>query len=151
VTESIDSTESSAEARAAQGRLDHLVKEWLTVPDVAERLGIDAGRVRRLVQERKLIGVRRGEPPIFNIPAAFLVPEHLANPANATTPAHGGASSAILSSLVGTLSVLGDAGFDDAEAIGWLFTEDDALQTTPLAALRTGRKTEVRRRAQLEL
>jgi len=129
--------------------LDGLVGAWLTVPDVAERLGIDAGKVRRLIQERKLLAVRRGEPPVMSIPADFLVPEHLANPAN--VQARTSAASAILSSLAGTLTILGDVGFSDAGAIRWLFTEDDALQTTPLAALRTGRKTEVRRRAQLEL
>ena len=151
MTESIESPETAAHNLAVQRTLDRLVTEWLTVPDVAERLGIDAGKVRRLVQERKIIGVRRGVPPIFSIPAEFLVPEYLANPANAQAPAPEGAPSAILASLGGTLTVLGDAGFDDAGAIEWLFTEDDALQATPLRALRTGRKTEVRRRAQLEL
>ena len=134
-----------------QQSLDGLVGAWLTVPDVAERLGIDAGKVRRLIQERKLIAVRRGAPPVVSVPADFLVPEHLANPANVQAPTSGASPSAILSSLAGTLSILGDVGFSDAEAIRWLFTRDDALQATPLSALRNGRKTEVRRRAQLEL
>ncbi len=141
----------SSDSIDAQQSLDGLVGAWLTVPDVAERLGIDAGKVRRLIQERKLLAVRRGEPPVQSIPADFLVPEHLANPANVQTPQSGASRSAILSSLAGTLSILGDVGFSDAGAIRWLFTSDDALQATPLAALRTGRKTEVRRRAQLEL
>lgn len=139
----------SSDSTDAQRPLDGLVSEWLTVPDVAERLGIDAGKVRRLLQERKLVAVRRGDPVVQSIPADFLVPEHLANPANVQKPTSAG--SAILSSLAGTLTILGDVGFSDAEAIRWLFTEDDTLQATPLAALRSGRKTEVRRRAQLEL
>lgn len=141
----------SSDSIDAQQSLDGLVGAWLTVPDVAERLGIDAGKVRRLIQERKLLAVRRGEPPVVSVPADFLVPEHLANPANVQAPTTGASPSAILSSLAGTLSILGDVGFSDAEAVRWLFTQDDALQATPLAALRTGRKTEVRRRAQLEL
>jgi len=141
----------SSDSIDAQQSLDGLVGAWLTVPDVAERLGIDAGKVRRLIQERKLLAVRRGEPPVVSVPADFLVPEHLANPANVQAPTSGASPSAILSSLAGTLSILGDVGFSDAEAVRWLFTQDDALQATPLAALRTGRKTEVRRRAQLEL
>ncbi len=141
----------SSDSIDAQQSLDGLVGAWLTVPDIAERLGIDAGKVRRLIQERKLLAVRRGEPPVVSVPADFLVPEHLANPANVQAPISDASPSAILSSLAGTLSILGDVGFSDAEAIRWLFTQDDTLQATPLAALRTGRKTEVRRRAQLEL
>ena len=57
----------------------------------------------------------------------------------------------MLASLHGTITVLADAGFSDEEAIVWLFTQDDLLGTTPIDALRAGRKTEVRRRAALEL
>ena len=60
---------------------DDLVDEWLTLPDVADRLGEDLAKVRRLVQERRLIAVRRGVPPVLSVPARFLVPGHLANPA----------------------------------------------------------------------
>ena len=54
--------------------LDELVGEWLTLPDVAEALGLDVGKVRRLVSERHLIGVKRGKRVTFQVPAAFLVP-----------------------------------------------------------------------------
>ncbi|WP_159808078.1 Rv2175c family DNA-binding protein [Cellulomonas citrea] len=130
--------------------LDDAVDEWLTVPDLAERLDLDAGKVRRILQERRLIGMRRGEPAVFVVPAPFLVPGHLANPAQ---PADPQASSrwAVLASLQGTVTVLADAGFSDAEAIAWLFTADDVLDARPIDALRSGRKTEVRRRAALEL
>lgn len=151
MNESIEPAEITPDRAELYRRLSVLVPEWMSVPEVAERLALDPGKVRRLVQERRIVGVRIGEPAVFRIPAAFLVPEHLANPANATEPTADGARSAVLSSLGGTLSVLGDAGFDDAEAVEWLFTVDDALQAAPIDALRTGRKTEVRRRAQLEL
>lgn len=128
--------------------LDDLVDDWLTVPDLADRLGLAAGQVRRLLQDRALIGTRHGSPPVFAVPADFLVPAHLANPANAEPVREGWA---VLASLRGTLTVLADAGFEDAEAIAWLFGADGQLGTSPLEALRAGRKTEVRRRAALEL
>jgi hypothetical protein len=110
--------------------LDQLVGPWLTLPDVAERLGTDVGRVRRLVQDRNLLAVRRGDPKVLSIPEALL---HEGQP---------------LPELRGTLTVLADSGFDDLAAVEWLFTPDDSLPGTPVDALRAGRKTEIRRRAQ---
>ncbi|KQY47814.1 transcriptional regulator [Cellulomonas sp. Root137] len=130
--------------------LDRLVDEWLTVPDVADRLGLDASKVRRIVQERRIIGVRRGDPRVFSIPGAFLVPGHLANPSQPTNR-DPDQPWAVLASLQGTLTVLSDAGFTDEAAIEWLFTPDDSLPGTPIDALRAGRKTEIRRRAAAEL
>jgi excisionase family DNA binding protein len=130
--------------------LDALVHDWLTLPDVAERLGIDVGKVRRLLQEGRLVAVRRGERNVMSVPADFFVPQHLANPA---APAASGdddddAQWAVLAALRGTLTLLDDAGFDAAEAIEWLFAPDDVLGRSPIEALRSGSKTEVRRRAQ---
>lgn len=125
---------------------DALVDEWLTLPDVSDRLGIDVGKVRRLLQERKLVGVRRGSPPVLSVPAAFLVQGDPADPR-----ADDRAGWTVLAWLQGTLTVLADAGFDDDAAIAWLFTPDASLPGTPIDALRGGRKTEVRRRAQAEL
>lgn len=129
---------------------DALVDEWLTVPDVADRLGLDAGKVRRMLQEHRLVAVRRGQPPVLSVPASFLVPGHLANPA-APTNQDAAPTWAVLTSLHGTLTLLGDAGFTDEEAVVWLFTPDESLGGTPLDLLRAGRKAEVRRRAQAEL
>jgi hypothetical protein len=110
--------------------LDTLVSEWLTLPDLAELLGLDVGKVRRLLQDGALVGVRRGDRNVFAVPAAFV------------------ADGAPLPELRGTLSVLRDAGYDDEAAIRWLFTTDDSLPGSPVEALRSGRKTEIRRRAQ---
>lgn len=124
--------------------LDVLVDEWLPLPDVAERLGTDVGRVRRLLQENKLIAVRHGERKIVSVPAAFLIPT-------------AAGSWQVVPSLQGTLVLLADAGYTDEESIRWLFTVDPSLEslgtgparpTTPIAALAAGHKTEVRRRAQ---
>lgn len=123
---------------------DALVDSWLTLPDVAERVGLDVGKIRRLVQERKLIGIRRGQPRVLSVPEKFLVEGRQDHP-----EADGEWSA--LASLQGTLTVLTDAGFSDAEAITWLFTPDETLPGTPIDALRAGHKTEIRRRAQAEL
>ena len=84
------------------------------------------------------------------MPAAFLVPGHLANPAQPTQPV-AQQPWTVLASLQGTLTVLSDAGFTDEAAIEWLFTPVDSLSGTPIEALRTGRKTEIRRLAAAEL
>ena len=130
--------------------LDQLVGSWLTLPDVAQMLGVDTGKVRRLLQERRLVGVRRGDPPVLSVPADLLVPGHLANPAAPDVPSDDRPWT-VLASLQGTLTVLADDGFSDAETIAWLFAVEDSLGTSPIAALRAGRKTEVRRVAQAML
>ena len=53
-----------------------------------------------------------------------------------------------MESLKGTISVLKDSGYEDDELLVWLFTPDESLNGTPMDALRAGRKTEIRRRAQ---
>ena len=130
--------------------IDVLVDEWLTVPEVAERLELPVSRVRRLVEERRIVGLRRGEPPVLHVPAAFLVPGNMANPAN-----RGAADDApawtVLSALQGTFMVLADVGYDDEGALVWLFSPDESLGCSPMAALLAGRKSEVRRVAQAEL
>lgn len=110
--------------------LDDLVEEWLTVPDVAERLEIPITRVHALISDFHLASHRRGERSVKSIPALFLDGNNILDP------------------LRGTLSVLHDAGYNEQEAIRWLFTPDESLPGRPIDALHAGRKTEVRRRAQ---
>lgn len=124
--------------------LDDVVDEWLTVPDLAERMGTNAGVVRRLLTDRRLIGVRRGERGILSIPARFLIATEIGT--LEPVPA-----------LHGTLVVLADAGLSDEAIVRWLFTPDPSLETlgadrprTPVDALVAGHKTEIRRRAQAE-
>ena len=103
---------------------------WLPLPDVADVLQTEVGKVRRMLQERVLVGLRRGERKILSVPAELLKDGHP------------------LPDLQGTLIVLKDAGYTDEEALRWLFTDDD-YPGAPVDALRTGKsKTEVRRRAQ---
>lgn len=129
------------------------VDEWLTLPDLALRLGVEVGRARQLVQDRTVVGVRRGERNIFCVPAKFLVPARLANPANVLPPEAVEELSAapgdvVLAALPGTINVLTDNGFTDSEIIDWVFTHNEELDASPIEALRTGHKSAVRRIAQ---
>ena len=107
--------------------IEELISDWLTVPDVAERLHVDVTKVRQLLRERKLLAVRRDG--VLCVPAIFV------------------GDGAILKGLPGTLSLLADSGFNDDEALRWLFT-DDELPGSPVRALAENRGTEVKRRAQ---
>jgi len=111
-------------------KTDALVPAWLTVPDVAERLGVEVTRVRQLIKEGQLIAVRRGENKVLQVPADFI------------------GEGRIVKGLSGTITLLKDDGFSDEEMLEWLFTPDDSLPGTPAQALRENRGTEVKRRAQ---
>jgi len=117
--------------------LEALVGEWLTLPDVAEALGIEVKKVRGLIAERSLVGIRRGERNIFQVPAAFLVSEEAEDRAR-----H------VLATLRGTVLVLGDVGLDDAGILRWLFETEPSIGRPPIEELRAGRRAEVRRVAQ---
>ena len=108
---------------------DGLVGAWLTIPEVADRLGLPPGRVRQLLRDRKLVAVQRPDGTLC-VPAAFLDGDH------------------ILKGLHGTLTVLFDCGFDEPGSLRWLFTADDSLPGTPIQAMTERRGTEVNRRAQ---
>jgi hypothetical protein len=108
---------------------DALVGEWLSLSEVATRLGLPISRVKQLLRDRKLLAVTRPSGDRA-VPAAFLDGEQ------------------IVKGLSGTLTVLFDCGFDDEEALRWLFTADETLPGTPIAALYARRGTEVNRRAQ---
>ncbi|GAA2659662.1 MULTISPECIES: Rv2175c family DNA-binding protein [Nonomuraea] len=108
---------------------DQLVGEWLTLPQVAERLDLTIGRAKQLLKDRKLVGVRRGGGGP-QVPAAFLEGKD------------------VVKGLPGTLTLLLDAGYDDVESLRWLFTPDESLPGSPIDAIKAGRHTEVKRRAQ---
>jgi Rv2175c C-terminal domain of unknown function len=108
---------------------DALVGEWLSLPEVANLLRIPAGRVKQLLRDRKLLAVTRPAGMVA-VPAAFLDGHQ------------------IVKGLCGTLTLLFDCGFDELEALRWLFTADDSLPGTPIDAIVKHRGTEVNRRAQ---
>jgi Rv2175c C-terminal domain of unknown function/DNA-binding protein Rv2175c, wHTH domain len=108
---------------------DALVGDWLSLPEVADRLGVPPGKVKQLLRDRKLLAVTRPDGARA-VPAAFLDGDQ------------------VIKGLHGTLTVLLDCGFDDSEALRWLFTADETLPGTPIQALCKRRGTEVNRRAQ---
>ena len=107
--------------------LDDLSIEWLSVPEVADRIGEPASRVRELIRQRRLVVVERGSPAVKSIPAEFV---------------HEGM---LLKGLAGALTVLADAGYSDHEAVRWLLTETPALPGRPVDFMAAGRDTAVKR------
>lgn len=110
--------------------VEALTQDWLTLPEVAEHLDVIVTRVHKMIKEKHLLDVRRGERNVRYVPREFLTEK------------------GILKSLHGTIVVLADSGFTDEEILRWLFTADESLPGRPIDALHAGRKAEIRRRAQ---
>ena len=106
-----------------------MIGNWLTLPEAADRLGLSVSRVRQLLRDRKLLAVKRPEGTLA-VPAAFLDGKQ------------------VVKGLCGTLTLLFDCGFDEPDALRWLFTADETLPGTPIDAIVRRRATEVNRRAQ---
>jgi hypothetical protein len=111
--------------------LDELTAKWLTLPGLADMLGVPVGKVRQLLREGRLVAIERGQPPVKHVPAEFV------------------ASGQLVKGLAGALTVLRDAGYDDAQAVRWLLTHDDGIPGRPVDAMAEGRDTAVKRRAQV--
>ena len=110
-------------------KTDARVGDWLALSEVASQLAVPAARVKQMLRDHKLLGVNRPDGTLA-VPAAFL---------------DGGQ---VVKGLPGTLTLLFDCGFDDDEALRWLFTADESLPGTPMQAIVENRRTEVNRRAQ---
>lgn len=104
------------------------VDEWLTVPEVAERLDVPLGKVRRFIEEHVLFSVR--------FDGVQKIPAHLI------------ATGEPLPSIRGTILVLLDAGFTPETAAEWLYRVEESIGRAPIELLLEGRKSEVRRVAQ---
>lgn len=123
----------AAEQSGRLAELEPLVPEWLSVPDAAELQGIPLAEVRRQLQDRELLSVRRGENRAIYIPAAFVT------------------SDGPRPEMKGTFSVLADGGMSDTELLIWLFAHDESfLGGSAMGSILAGHKTEVRRRAMEE-
>ena len=110
--------------------IEDLVTGWLSLREVADRLGVSPNKVRQMVREHQLAALRHADAREPEIPAELLPGD------------------AVVKGLAGTLTLLADAGYDEEESVRWLFTGDDSLPGRPIDALRENRGTEVRRRAQ---
>jgi hypothetical protein len=117
-------------SEAADGRdIDALVTEWLDWSATAERLGVSVNQVRTMIREHQLAAAVPAGGRGQQVPAEFV---------------HDGE---VVKGLPGLLTIFHDAGWDDREAIEWIFTEAD-LPGRPIDALRENRGAEVKRRAQ---
>lgn len=97
----------------------------LTIPEVADTLGLTLNQVRRLIEDRYLAAVRVNN--VQKVPAEFVFQ-------GSTVPG-----------LRGTIMLLEDIGFSNEEAIDWVLTPNGELGETPIAALQKGHKAPVRR------
>lgn len=111
----------------AQGSRTTAGPDLRPVPDIADALGVIVTKVHQLLRDRTIIGVRRDG--ILLIPAEFV------------------AGGEVVRGLTGTITVLTDAGFDDAGIVDWLFAPE--ADTTAMAELTAGRVKGVHRRAQV--
>ena len=109
--------------------------DWLSVPEFAARLGLRDSDVRELLRERHIVAMRRGSNNAVSLPADFII------------DAEQGAI--VVATLRGTITVLADSGLGDEAILEWLIAENDELGMSPLAALREGRRAQVRRIAQM--
>ncbi|PRI11801.1 Rv2175c family DNA-binding protein [Leucobacter massiliensis] len=100
----------------------------LTVPELVDELGLAPGKIHRLIEDHQLAAIRH--EGVLKVPAEFIVDGHPLPP------------------LRGTLLVLLDAGFAEDEAVSWLLAHNEELGERPIAALRGGRKSSVRRATQ---
>jgi hypothetical protein len=101
---------------------------WVTLPDVSEKLGLSISKVHQMIRDGHLLAVRRDG--IRVVPAELV--------ANAT----------VLKHLPGVLTLLRDAGYNDEEALRWLYEPDDGLDGNAARGLGGDRAREVKRRAQ---
>jgi len=101
---------------------------WVALPDVAEQLDLPFTRVHQMVRDHVLLAVRRDG--VLRVPVELI------------------ATPNVRKHLPGVLTLLHDAGYNDEEALRWLYTADDSLPGIPANALSGARATEVKRRAQ---
>ncbi|MBD0321987.1 MAG: DNA-binding protein [Aldersonia sp.] len=101
----------------------------LQLPDVAKQLGVVVTRVHQMLRDHQLIAVKRSG--YLGVPEEFFGPD-----------------GNVLKPLPGLISVLRDGGFTETEILRWMFTADDSLPGTPVAALHGHQAREVVRRAQ---
>ena len=116
--------------RLADEDLDALVPRWLDWSQAAEVLGVTVAKVRTMIRDHELAAAVPRPRAGQQVPADFIDDDGL--------PVKG---------LSGLLTVLHDGGYDDREAIAWMFL-DAALPGRPIDALRENRGAEVKRRAQ---
>jgi hypothetical protein len=100
----------------------------LPVSEVAQLLSVPVSRVHQMVRDGHLLSLRRDG--VVCVPSDFFD------------------GSAPIKGLSGTIMLLRDGGYSDADILRWIFSDDPSLPGSPIASLRAGRHREVKRRAQ---
>lgn len=114
---------------AGQPDLAALVPAWLDWAEASEQLGVSVSKVRQLIKDHHLAAAVPEPGGGQRVPAEMLQ------------------DGTVVKGLPGLLTLLHDNGFDDREAIAWIFSDAD-LPGRPIDALRENRGAEVKRRAQ---
>jgi len=125
-----EAVDGPSDQTAAVDPLEALVGEWLTVSETANILRTSPNGVRQMVRDNALAMLRTEGSREPRVPALMLQ------------------DGQVVKGLGGTLTLLADAGYDNREALSWLFTADDAFPARPIDSLRANRVREVRRVAQ---
>ena len=102
--------------------------EWINLPDVADRLDVSISKVHQMIRDGSLLAVRRDG--IRVVPAELV------------------ANSIVLKHLPGVITLLRDAGYNDEEALRWLYEPDETVDGCGAKGLGGDRAREVKRRAQ---
>ena len=105
------------------------VPAWLDWAEASRRLGVSVSKVRQMIKDHELAGAVPSPGVGQRIPADFIV------------------DGLVVKGLPGLLTVLHDGGYDDREAIAWIYQDLD-LPGRPIDALLENRGAEVKRRAQ---
>lgn len=109
--------------------LGALVADWLDWSEAAAALGVSVNKVRAMIREHQLAAAVPSPGAGQKVPAELIM------------------DGEVVKGVPGLLIMLHDAGWDDREAIAWIFSDED-LPGRPIDALRENRGSEVKRRAQ---
>ena len=127
-----DAASSPDSAPAGSDAIDlaALVPDWLDWHGTAKALGVSVNQVRTLIREHQLAAAVPSPGAGQKVPADFIQ------------------DGQIVKGLPGMLTMFHDGGWDDREAIEWIFTDQD-LPGRPIDALRENRGSEAKRRARI--
>jgi hypothetical protein len=120
--------ERVSETTSAPHDLPVAPSAWINLPDVAQHLEVPITKVHQMIRDGALLAVRH--EGVLTVPAELIAGRN------------------VIKHLPGVLTLLRDAGYNDEEALRWLYSPDDTLPGTPATALAGNGATEVKRRAQ---
>jgi hypothetical protein len=101
---------------------------WVNLPDLAAKLGVSISKVHQMIRDGQLLAVKH--EGVRQVPAELV------------------ANSTVLKHLPGVLTLLRDAGYNDEQALRWLYEPDSDLDGNAALGLGGHRAREVKRRAQ---